>query len=222
MINYAPRAGSVPARVIAHLECLPPDSQLTAAVLADALDIEDTSIHSGVEYTVKHGLLARHKRNGLVYYSLGNGTPTREPADEDDDPIVQRVVPAAEATTAAGLVRKPRRQRSADAAQGAPESRTSLVDVPRWPGLDIDKTPAAVAAPAPALAPRVTTAPKPRAETASPPIAELPPPAAEFRCALWSDGRLHIETYPGNFLLLTKDETRELVKYLERMVEASE
>lgn len=47
--------------------------------------------------------------------------------------------------------------------------------------------------------------------------------ASEFRCALWSDGQLHIEVYPGNFLLLTKGETEQLVHYLDRMaMEASE
>lgn len=44
----------------------------------------------------------------------------------------------------------------------------------------------------------------------------------EFRCALWSSGELHIEIYPGNFLLLTKDETRQLVGYLDRMREPAE
>ncbi len=65
----------------------------------------------------------------------------------------------------------------------------------------------------------------PAAEVAELPKSESSTPArdaSEFRCALWSSGELHIEVYPGNFLLLTKDETRQLVAYLERMAETTE
>jgi hypothetical protein len=37
-----------------------------------------------------------------------------------------------------------------------------------------------------------------------------------FCCALFSDGRLVLET-PGQSMTLSADQTRELVRYLERM-----
>lgn len=70
----------------------------------------------------------------------------------------------------------------------------------------------AATAPVRAAADAVVEGEGPRRMTAA-----SPQGADEFRCALWSDGRLHVETYPGNFLLLTKDETRRLVAYLDQI-----
>lgn len=54
------------------------------------------------------------------------------------------------------------------------------------------------------------------------PVPARAPAPSEFRCALWSDGRLHVETYPGSFLFLTKEETEQLLDYLDRMREPAE
>lgn len=107
MINYTPRAGSAPALAIAHLQGLAPGTELTTAVLAEALDMDMTCVPSCLEYAVKHGMLAREKRDGRLYWRLGDGVPV--PTPDDDDPPKQRTVKT---------------------------NVVALPDLPRWPGLD--------------------------------------------------------------------------------------
>ncbi len=165
MIDYAPRPGSIPARVIAHLAALPAGTELATAVLADELDLDAACVPSCLEYAVKNGMLARDKRGHRIFWSLGNGEVViRESAGDaiDDDPIVQRIVSASATNMPPSSVRKPAR---------------------------------------------------------SPSMSSVPRP---LRVALWSDGQLQIQRGDFELILLAPDETRELVRYLERLGERVE
>ena len=203
MINYAPQSGSTPGRVVEHLRSLPPGTELTTAVLADALDLDAPCVPSCLDYAVKHGFVIRDKREGRIYWRLGDGVPLA-PA-EDDDPIVQRVVPAGAATTSPALARKPARQ------------RRPLVDVPAWPGV--------MCTPGSNLPPPDPDEQGSVAKTAHvelTPVVSPGKPPKGMRVALWSDGQLQIQRSLGDVILFTVDETRHLVRYLERLGEGAE
>jgi hypothetical protein len=66
------------------------------------------------------------------------------------------------------------------------------------------------------------TAPQPRAKQARAITAEASTTPQPIRIALWSDGQLHIRRAGADLIVLSKDETRELVRYLGRMADATE
>jgi len=185
MINYAPRTGSIPARVIAHLECLPHGTELATAVLADALDLDPTSIPSCLEYAIKHGMVVREKRDGLVRWKLGAGESAAlrpDPTEPDEDPIVQRVVSAAAlGLPPPELVKKPPRKVFFSAPQAdLPKAPLSVAPVAHQPANDVPR----------------------------------------LRIALWSDGMLVVERGPER-IVFARRETEQLVRYLERLGEAT-
>lgn len=213
-MSYIPQPGTLPARVVAHLQGLPPGTELATGVLADALDVDTRGFTPNLEYAVRGGLLTREKRDGRLYWGLGTGERiVRESIDgePDDDPIVQRVIPASAALPAAEAVKKLPKQRTVP----AKATGVSLVDMPAW------------VAPVPAPVPEPKKrGPKPRAKLAPPPSAaparaitpyKPKPGPAKLRVALWSDGQLQIQRGDFELILLAADETRQLVHYLERM-----
>ena len=144
---YTPLRGGIADRAIAYIQA---NGSTATRVLADGIGVESSGLQGSLMPCVKHGLLRKAKTNGLIVWSIGDGQAEPE---EDDDPPIQRVVPA----------------------NGA----------------------------------QVT------ANTA---------PAAALRISLWSDGVLQIQRGADldDVVLFTADETRALVKYLERMAETSE
>lgn len=124
-MSYQPRTGSVADR--AH-QMLTARGELSAAALADAIDHDDPgSLMACLAIAINHGYIAKTKRNGLAWYSVGDGVPLKKDDEPDDDPVVQRVVaagsrPKAEPVKAVAPV-KP-------AAMAAFSMRTKIVQTP--------------------------------------------------------------------------------------------
>ena len=94
--SYSPRPDSIADR--AH-RALSAQGELSGAALADAIDLDDwRTLRPSLTVAVDHGYIKRILREGLNYYSVGDGVPVSRTVvdadDIDDDPPVQRVVPA--------------------------------------------------------------------------------------------------------------------------------
>lgn len=62
MNNYAPKAGSLPARLLEHLRAN--GGTMTRAEIANGFAIESKNVHSNLETIIKHGLLVMHQVEG--------------------------------------------------------------------------------------------------------------------------------------------------------------
>lgn len=210
---YVPQPGTIAARAMAILDLLPEGQSIPNAVLATQLDQTSNVVLASLRAAERHGVVQRCSEGGYaVRWRKGDGTPPapaygdpNDPDETDNAPPVQRVVKAR-----AGDIALPEALRGM---LGAPPPVTSDFDDTDHPLTDTPPK-GAEAAHAPAT--------PPCGRDDATPNDGVVPQGNEFRCALWSDGRLHVETYPGSFLLLTKDETRQLVRYLERMGESAE
>lgn len=134
--SYAPRPGSWPFRAIAHLETLPPGTELTLSALAEAIGGNGATLQQFITPALDAGVIERRLKHGQLrpyWYRLAG--PMRE------------AEPAAPAT-----------------------------------------------------------------EHPAPPRASA---AERLRCALWSDGTLQIERHADDIVLLTRDQVRQLVDYLD-------
>lgn len=72
-MSYAPQPGTVPHRVINWMKKQPKGEQFAAAVIADELGIEKTSVGGCLAPSVKHGAIAKEVVDGIALYSLGDG-----------------------------------------------------------------------------------------------------------------------------------------------------
>ena len=124
-MTYQPRPNSYADKA---REQLVAHGEMSAAALADAIDMDDPSIIRNIlQIPVREGYFRVEKRDGLMWWSMGDGTPTKPAADDgddgvDDDPVVQRVVaagsrPKTEPAKVAAATVKPR----AKAAASQPE-----------------------------------------------------------------------------------------------------
>lgn len=125
--TYDPQPGTIPYRVIQHLRSQPKGDDFSTAQLAEALEIDITSLGGSMLTPVKHGLIARRKDpdTGLVYWRLGNGIPLIQPDDEDkDEPLTdlreRKKTPAAELAKLLGQPHTPRNSAKARAPAAAP------------------------------------------------------------------------------------------------------
>lgn len=115
--TYIPQPGTIAARVLAWFADQAPEAEVTTAILAEAMGQPMAFIVTALEPAFEHGLIAREKRDGRMFWSVGRAqmrTLAGPPAvcadddDIDDAPFVRRVIPA---TSAGGV---------------------SLVDRPAW------------------------------------------------------------------------------------------
>ncbi|MBY0469143.1 MAG: hypothetical protein K2Q07_09225 [Burkholderiaceae bacterium] len=92
-MSYTPRAGSIAER--AHQQ-LTLQGELSGAALADAIDLDDRgTLQPSLSIALREGYISKTTRNGFNYYRVGDGVPLKPTGDDvDDDPPVQRVVPA--------------------------------------------------------------------------------------------------------------------------------
>lgn len=234
---YTPRAGSIPGRAIEILKAAGPGAEMASGPLADALDVDQYSLSAVLEYPLRHGLLAKRRQGNVNYWSLGDDTTlaARDAGDDFDDedtaplhpvppppPRVKRdplvsllTIPAAVST-----LRVP----PEPAAPGAP----AVPSGPGWqPPAEFDRV--GKPAEAPALAPsRAMITPREGAEAAHAPTSTSGRGGATpndgtspqgLRLALWSDGQLVIQR-DGQALTFSADETRAILRYLERMAES--
>lgn len=96
-MSYSPRPGSIADR--AH-QVLSARGELSGAALADAIELDDwKTLLPSLTVPLAQGYIKRTLRDGLNWYSVGDGikvTPKPDADDGNDDhPIVQRLVPAA-------------------------------------------------------------------------------------------------------------------------------
>lgn len=95
-MSYTPQAGTIPFRVIQHLQSLPSGAQASTAELAEALEIAPNSLPPIMRAALNAGLVMRKPFQTLAgrcshQWTLGAGAAEDE---VDDDPVVQRTVPA--------------------------------------------------------------------------------------------------------------------------------
>src|SRR5437868_15182123 len=107
--TYKARAGSVADRTIERRKA---DGATAGAPLADAIDADFSSLLPSLSTAMAFGAVKRMKRGGLWWYDIGDGKPLKRDDDreeEDDAPIVQRVVPHmfAQPMGLAGATRRP-------------------------------------------------------------------------------------------------------------------
>ncbi len=98
---YVPQPSTIPHRVVEHLKRQPPGTTIASAPLADELGITPSAIVPCMASAVHHGAVKRDRRNGIIYWSLGDGVPA--PAPEDDDPDMKSKIVLTPAATAKKL-----------------------------------------------------------------------------------------------------------------------
>ena len=128
---YVPQPGTIPHRVIAYLRRMQPGECIATAPLADELDVSPSSILPCMGAAVRGGLVKRESINGLVHWSLGDGTPQPADPDAEDDPEMKSkivITPAAPAAKTAP-VHKPQERQKAPSKTDAPVIQIQL-DLP--------------------------------------------------------------------------------------------
>lgn len=81
--TYNVQPGTFPARVVAHLQALPPGTELSSAVLADELGQPGANIPSMLDYARQHGVLKARRYGRILFWSLGDGTPAVQQRDQE-------------------------------------------------------------------------------------------------------------------------------------------
>lgn len=147
--NYVPQVGSIAARALAHLQAQPEGTELASGVLADALSVQSSMINVCLDTASRHGVLARAKREGRIYWKLGPKAPSAapppasaEPADlddetDDDAAPIARTVPSTSAAPIPGLVQ----QSWCPVAQATPSQSSGGEPVPPPPSPAAPQTP---------------------------------------------------------------------------------
>lgn len=96
---YTPQPGTIPARVLAHLQTLPAGAELASAPLGEAIGTNTTPDFGPLlAAAVMHGAIVKRMDGRLAYWSLGTGVPLA--ADPDDAKPARRTVSAAPSTPA--------------------------------------------------------------------------------------------------------------------------
>jgi hypothetical protein len=93
-MSYSPTPGTIPHRAADILRALPAGSRgLSAAQLAEQLGQPGMNVAGFLAVPRQHGFFKAEKIDGLLFWSMGDGVPLKA-AEDDDEPPVQRVVPA--------------------------------------------------------------------------------------------------------------------------------
>lgn len=184
--SYTPRPGSKTEQAWQALQARGP---LSSAELADEIDSDKSTLQALFVVPLREGYLAKYKRDGVIYWRCGDGTPLVK-AEPDDDPPVQRIVKAA-AAPAKRALRKPTVSKPPRAAarprKAAPKTKAKVKAMPK-----------ARPARAVVLAPAAT------------------PVLPDFRFGLFTDGSLVLEQ-GGQHITLQREQTERLVGWLERL-----
>lgn len=202
---YEPQPGTIPFNVIKWLRAQPAGASFSSAVIAEEVGVHTESLGPCMKPAIDSGHIVTERINGLKHWRLGNGTPPPASApDADQDPVTS---PAPEPTSGLG----------AELVLGWKAPAASATEPPAPPS---EGTSAIELQPPPE--PAATSLREVRSEdevrsTIYRLGRDLPPtPIRPFRSALWSDGQLQIEK-GGQSLVLNVQETRDLMRYLDRM-----
>lgn len=83
MTTYVPRAGSIPARAVEHLQTLDAGSAVSTTDLAALLGADPTSMSACLNAARRHGAIdARRDGRGLVWF-----LPEEDTTEEDAEPV---------------------------------------------------------------------------------------------------------------------------------------
>lgn len=212
--TFTPKPGSVADRAIAYLQSQPAaGTEVSSAALAEAIGAPLGSIVPCLQPALDAGLVHARQKGGHARSPKFWSLAVSKIEDRAWFPKPTGAKPARAARPA-----KTCAPVGADNEPPLTAVEHSVPDV--WTGgqrLPAREAPAEQAHP-----PRVATESKPAtALTSAPPT--LP---TAIRTALWSDGSLEIrrcrDTRTIEVLILTADETRALVRYLERMADSGE
>jgi hypothetical protein len=75
-MSYTPQPGTVAAKALAHLQALEAGSELSTAVLSEAVDCDPAGLPAFLLPAVNAGLVRRRRRDGfgrMLWWRLGNG-----------------------------------------------------------------------------------------------------------------------------------------------------
>lgn len=228
---YIPQPGTIPFRVIEHLKTLPKGSEISTPDLCEALDLDLTGpFRAYMEGALRNGALKstvkpRGSRN-VAHWSLGDGVPMPQPEPEEEalEPLAETPKPASPWAfpprsvfdLAAAASSKSEKQEAEPELAPPPKPANALGWVAAPPAPPAAEQVADVAPEVTMVLPDcfdlMAEALKPEAADAAAHPVDDP-----FVCALWSDGRLQLQRADTELALLTVDETRALLHYLERV-----
>lgn len=220
MSYYYPEPGTVAWRAVAHLDGLPKGAEIVTSALAEAARSDAVTVSSCLQTALTHGLVFRRRKDSHPrspwFWSLTDHSKTGQlgthtlhaapaeppaaappaqaepPAPSDEPQIPQFITPKASLTEPLVIV-------APSPAEQAAMART--FDRLSTPGVSSK------------LAERMGF---PSAETLQRMLDSKPQPLPT-RFALCSDGTLEINRDGEVALLLSRDETRALVEYLDRI-----
>lgn len=89
-MTYQTQPGTLPHRVVQHLNSLPPGTVMTTVELCEALDAEPAGFSTSMANCVRMGVLKRYitpSNRRLLAWSLGDGVPPPEDAEPELAPI---------------------------------------------------------------------------------------------------------------------------------------
>lgn len=225
---YVPTPGSVPARVVAFIARLKDGAAIQTNVLVDELGINAASLLTSVDAAIRENLVTREQVDGRYWWRRGRALEFQEPA-LDYGPIPTKRVRAESAAPPAPaseieipvFTPKPAPAPVPRPAAAPPEPKGPWALKPLgWlappaaapaPEPDADDPPSGAKAATAPVAPEVGE--EPRRETAA-----SPQEVAPMRFALWSDGSLQVEANRQLYATFSPDETRALIRYLERVL----
>jgi hypothetical protein len=230
MNAYVPQPGTIPARVIAYFDSLPPGTEVAGAVLADLLDVETNVIGPCLAHPVKHGAMMRECRDGRVYWRRGDDVLPLQTEHDDDDVFVHRIGPARGKASPGELAdRAARTRRREGSGSRLPKSMPAAIMfepvVAEVVPSEAPTSPPCVATAHPAPvgcdsgAPGASSEAEPCCLERGGELGRKPAAGASLRVALWSDGQLAIER-GGERIDFTVEEVRAIVAYLDRMAAA--
>lgn len=219
---YQPQPGTIPARAIAHLRTLAPGAELPTAQLCEEIGTVDNGFHSCMRPALLADLVRVGKKTGsrFAFWSLGHGTPAPDPEhepDEDEPPKPSK--PSAWSMPPRSVFDLARASFGGE----KPEVDDPPAPVATKPANVLGWTPAP-----PAAGPVDPVGAEEMADAVSASSAAAPAPADDnrepepFICALWSDGRLQLHRGDAELALLSADETRALLRYLDRITDAED
>ena len=242
-MSYTPKPGSTAWRVMAHLETLPAGAEIMTSALAEAIGEPANNVSPCLEAALAAGLLFRRQRDAHVRSPYWWSLTDRSAQPKPPRPRVEVPVFLAQAqdsgtadpVSAADGSQKPNggeRERPVRAgSEHTPKGANR--DATGFEGRG-EQSPDATdcEARSKVMAPGGSESPTGRGRDAAPALGAAPAftpaaagPARNMRCALWSNGVLQIErdTVGGaaELVLLTCEETRQLLEYLDRMREAA-
>jgi len=204
--TYTPLPGTIPAKAVAALALLAPGAELSTAELCEAIGQPTTGgFGKCIALSLNAGLVKFRKDGRLLYWSLGDGVQRQAAVQDVDEP---EDVPPPAPTTAAALMSAWRPARSVFDLGGA-SSEEAKQEVEQLPQ---EAEPIVYTSAQPDEAQQAAYLAAIGTDEKSQPLA----------FALWSDGRLQIQRGDTELALLGLDETRALLRYLDRVTEAED